>query len=111
MADEISFDDVPILKKKDDKNEISFDDIPKTKITVHPDDHGLSERQKLSLVAKALNPINPAGGYGQAQSEIANEAWRLMGSGLSDIMHPGQGYQGAEPYYIGKGIAKTGLGA
>lgn len=49
-----------------------------------PSDHGLSERQKLSPIEKALNPITS---YPQTYDRMRNDALDLGAAGLNQIWH------------------------
>jgi Inorganic Pyrophosphatase len=77
-------------------------------------DHGLSERQKLSPVGKALSPFTS---YGDTYTRMRQEAQGQVGEGLHQIFHP---KTGTDPYTKKEGIdvsdvlggaAKTAIGA
>lgn len=65
-----------------------------------PADHGLSERQKLSPVGKALSPITS---YPETYQRMNQEAWEQVSHGLGQI---GQG-----PLETAKGVGNVALGS
>lgn len=66
------------------------------------DDHGLSERQKLSPIAKALSPITS---YPETYSKMNKEAREQVGHGIDQLSAP----EGA--WDVAKGIGNTVAGA
>src|SRR6516165_12812266 len=66
-------------------------------------------------VAESKGPTPPqepkdSGYYWRTQQRLAREGVSQMAGGISDIMHPGQGVRGSEPYYVGKGLAELAGG-
>lgn len=53
--------------------------------SAEPADHGLSERQKLSPVQKALNPVTS---YGETYLRMNKEARDTINAGLGQMAHP-----------------------
>lgn len=70
-----------------------------------PADHGLSERQKLSPMGKALSPIT---GYWPTYQRMRGEAYNQAAKGIDQIMHPGTG---TDPYTGTEGLDVGNLGA
>lgn len=75
---------------------------PKPTETPVVDDHGLSERQKLSPVGKALSPIT---GYPETYSKMNKEAREQISHGIDQLAAPKDGWD------VAKGIGNTALGA
>lgn len=76
-----------------------------------PADHGLSERQKLSPVGKALNPIT---NYPETYRRMRNEALDQASEGIHQAAHPDVSKGALESntlWDIGAGAAKTAAGA
>src|SRR6185369_17920277 len=86
------------------------DDAPKTSMVAEPNDHGLSERQKLSSVGKALSPITS---YPETYSRMNRESRNQVSEGLHQMTHPDSltDLQGHGLWDIGAGAVKAGLGA
>jgi hypothetical protein len=82
--------------------------------TPSPDDHGLAERQKLSPLAKAVNPITS---YPETYNKMNLEAQQQVRQGLGQLAEGWQqGMQGRDGSLAGlgtfaKGALNTGLGA
>jgi hypothetical protein len=91
----------------------------KTQPSASPDLSKLSDEELGKLYqtkiaeGKTAPPEEPkdTGYYWRTQQRIARQGAEQMSSGISDIMHPGQGVRGSEPYYIGKGLAQLAGGA
>src|SRR6516164_350585 len=91
----------------------------KTQPSAAPDLSKLSDEELDKLYqtkiaeGKTAPPGEPkdSGYYWRTQQRLAREGVSQMAGGISDIMHPGQGVRGSEPYYIGKGLANLAGGA
>src|ERR1700735_2227092 len=75
-----------------------------------PADHGLSERQKLSPVGKALSPITS---YWPTYQRMKNESLNQASEGLHQLTHPGSltTLEGTGTSDILTGAGKAALGA
>jgi hypothetical protein len=100
MAEDITWHDPPAGENVD------WHDRPRVIInTNEAPDHGLSERQKLSPVEKALSPIT---GYWDTQKKMSREALDLVSSGVDQVS---KGFDAAKPYSLaGLGDALMGAG-
>jgi hypothetical protein len=98
----ISFDDIPIVNPPSKKKTLSFDDIPRTpSIAPEAADHGLSERQKLSPLEKAISPITS---YPATYDRMNREAQDEFSQGVDQVLNA----TGAGD--VAKGVGKAALG-
>lgn len=99
---ELDFSDlIPQSKSAAGGGDLSFDDlIPKRE--AEPADHGLSERQKLSPVGKALSPITS---YPETYQRMNHEARDQVSQGVDQISNA----EGA--WDVAKGAGNVALGS
>lgn len=112
MAD--NFDPDAYLASKQTDSDSSFDPDAYlgTKGALPPEaaDHGLSERQKLSPIGKALSPVTE---YWPTYQRMKGEAEDQVSKGLGQIAHPGDltSREGTGLSDILSGAANTAIGA
>jgi hypothetical protein len=100
---ELDFSDL-IPQSKSGGGDLSFDDlIPKRE--AEPADHGLSERQKLSPVEKALSPITS---YPETYQRMNQDARDQVSSGVDQMLNPKESL--IDPQAHGLSEVLTGAG-
>ena len=100
---------LPAINVDEGKKEPSFDPDAYLAGSEEPADHGLSERQKLSPVGKALSPITS---YWGNTKRFEKEGLDTASEGLHQITHPGDltTREGTGLSDVLGGAAKTAMG-
>lgn len=109
----ITWDDPPAAAAAPASNAIKWDDEApsESKMPAEAPDHGLSERQKLSPVQKALSPITS---YPETYSRMNKEAQGMMSEGAHQMFNPQESLIDPQAHGISEvltGAGKTALGA
>jgi len=102
------YSDIP--KEEFDKK-IGFSAGPAKAAVTTPDDHGLSERQKLSAVGKALNPITS---YPETYQKMNQEARDQISGGIDQMLNPKESLTDPQAHGLSEvltGAGKAALGA